>query len=58
MRWKIEALRSKLRGIFDRKDFLSVFDSLANPEASSGECARYCGSKEQVGLKKDSVFIS
>ncbi len=30
----IEAPRSKLRGIFDRKDFLSVFDSLANPAIS------------------------
>ncbi len=27
--FKFEAPRSKLRGIFDRKDFLSVFDSLA-----------------------------
>jgi hypothetical protein len=29
----IEAPRSKLRGIFDRRDFLSIFDSLANPAA-------------------------
>jgi len=27
--YDIEAPRSKQRGIFDRKDFLSVFDSLA-----------------------------
>jgi predicted RNA-binding protein YlqC (UPF0109 family) len=31
----IEAPRSKLRGIFGRKDFLSVFDSLAHPAAAA-----------------------
>jgi hypothetical protein len=40
----IEEPRSKLRGIFDRKELGLFFDSLANPAASGGECTRCCGS--------------
>ena len=46
---KIEAPRSKLRGIFDRKEVCYFSDSLANPAVrqstlADGECARFCGS--------------
>jgi hypothetical protein len=40
----IEEPRSKLRGIFDRKELGLFFVSLANPAASGGECTRCCGS--------------
>jgi len=40
----IEEPRSKLLGIFDCKEFCQFFDSLANPAASCGECARCCSS--------------
>ena len=40
-----EDSRSKLRGIFDRKDFLSVFNSLAHSDANIGDYARCFGSR-------------
>ena len=40
----MEEPRSKLRGIFDRKEFCLFFGSLANPAASDGKYARCCGS--------------
>ena len=46
----IEAPRSKLWGIFDRKEVCYFSDSLANPAASCWECARFCGSGEQLGM--------
>jgi hypothetical protein len=30
-------------GNLPRKESLSIYNSLANPAASCGECARYCG---------------
>jgi hypothetical protein len=38
---RIEAPRSKLRGIFDRKEICLFLGSLANPAASGGKCARF-----------------
>jgi hypothetical protein len=49
----IEEPRSKLRGIFDCKEFCQFFDSLANPAVPprrDGECARCCSSKRFTGL--------
>jgi hypothetical protein len=40
----------KRQGIFDRKDFRFLFDSLANPAASSGECARFRGSTQPLSV--------
>jgi hypothetical protein len=40
----IEEPRSKLRGIFDRKELGLFFVSLANPAASGGVSTRCCGS--------------
>ncbi|MGD9310211.1 MAG: hypothetical protein PVG51_13785, partial [Desulfosarcina sp.] len=40
---RIEEPRSELRGIVDRKEFCLLFDSLAYPAASDGECARCRG---------------
>ena len=42
----IEEPRRKRRGIFDRKEFGLFLDSLADPAASGGECARCCGSRK------------
>jgi hypothetical protein len=44
----IEEPRSKLRGIFDRKELGLFFVSLANPAASGGECTRCCGSSHPL----------
>ncbi|MDI6687574.1 MAG: sigma-54 dependent transcriptional regulator, partial [Desulfobacterales bacterium] len=50
----IEAPRRKQRGIFDCKEFCQFFDSLANPAASSGECAR-CSVQGESGTGKELV---
>jgi hypothetical protein len=44
---KLEITLQQAAGNLPRKEVLSIYNSLANPAASYGECARYCGSKTQ-----------
>jgi hypothetical protein len=45
----IEALCSKLQGIFDRRESGLFSESFAYPAASGGECARFYGSTPAQG---------
>jgi hypothetical protein len=43
----LEITLQQAAGNLPRKEVVSIYNSLAHPAASYGECARYCGSKTQ-----------